>query len=144
MYALLAIFHFHSVSSDVSPCCLICSRCLRSLWIDISIIHRLLMHTYHDRQDVRRWPNVVLMLARRLRRRPSIKTTLGQSLWRGVWLQPPHQKLLITPRKCILLRAHYLIWEGGGRGSVFDADKLFISRWKWQILLYVYIEQLLK
>ena len=31
----------------------------------------------------RHWPNVVLMLARRLRRRPSIKTTLGhnQTVW---------------------------------------------------------------
>ena len=31
-------------------------------------------------RNTRRWLNVVLMLARRLRRRPNIKTTLGQRL----------------------------------------------------------------
>ena len=30
--------------------------------------------------NTRHWPNVVLMLTRRLRRRPNIKTTLGQCL----------------------------------------------------------------
>ena len=41
---------------------------------------RLLSTSESNPANTRHWPNVVLMLARRLRRRPNIKTTLDERL----------------------------------------------------------------
>ena len=56
----------------------------RAAVISPANLHGLAGHLFPT--TTRHWPDVVLMLARRLRRRPNIKTTLGQRLVFAGWL----------------------------------------------------------